>query len=328
MNSAEVFRRKSANFVRVTNRRTKRTPFKGGVRVRSPCSPKHSKRTQANIVRQCAPCSPTPRRQNWNGGRNASSTRKKFRSEFSIDRGGPSQRAALRPTHGYRVRAPIVITLSKRAFSTCVASVSQATLKQGSSPCRQLPRLLREARIFPLCWGRMENAARSSLDRARLAPRPIATPTARSRVTNGRLLGEIDGRSATARRYRDLIAALIAEHGSEPTISELSTIRAAAALIVKGEQLQCAIVRGDSVAADEVVRLSSEARRLLVGLQRKRGRARDAERPSLSEYLAQHYAEASEGARLAASNADPAPEAPSEETRTSEAPNGSGEEPA
>jgi hypothetical protein len=250
-------------------------------------------------------------------------TRKNFSSEFSIDRGGPSQRAALRPTHGYRVRAPIVITLSKRAFSTCVASVSQATLKQGSSPCRELARLLLEARIFPLRWGRMEYAARSSLDRAKLAPRPIAAPTARSRVTNGRLLGEIDGRSATARRYRDLIAALIAEHGSEPTISELSTIRAAAALIVKGEQLQCAIVRGDSVAADEVVRLSSEARRLLAGLQRKRDRKRDAEQPDLRAYLQQTYgAPASDGAPPVAQDGEQAAEVPSPRERTSTAPDG------
>jgi hypothetical protein len=136
-----------------------------------------------------------------------------------------------------------------------------------------------------------EGAARSLDDRSKVAPRPFASPKSRSRLTNGKML-DADRRTASYRRFRDLVAGLVAELGvDEPTISELSTVRAAAALIVKGEQLQAGIVRGDSVAADEVVRLASEARRLLTGLQRRRDRKRDAEQPDLQTYLAEHYGE-------------------------------------
>jgi hypothetical protein len=102
------------------------------------------------------------------------------------------------------------------------------------------------------------------------------------------LLGKIDGRSATARRYRDLIADIIAEHG-EPSISDLAVIRAASALIVKSEEMQAGIVRGDGdIAPDEIVRLASESRRLLTGLRRKRDRRQhESETPTLSAYLSE-----------------------------------------
>src|SRR6202035_5603682 len=46
-------------------------------------------------------------------------------------------------------------------------------------------------------------------------------PTARSRVTNGHaLLPGIDGRSAVARRYADIIAALVADAGGDAEMSE------------------------------------------------------------------------------------------------------------
>ena len=72
---------------------------------------------------------------------------------------------------------------------------------------------------------------------------------------------------------------------------------------------------------DVGVRMSGEARRLLLTLQSKRDRRRVVERPSLSEYLAQHYAEAapaSDAAPPVAQNSEQVPEESIEETRTSE----------
>lgn len=102
-----------------------------------------------------------------------------------------------------------------------------------------------------------------------IASRP---PTARSAVSNGsRLLDGVDGRGAVARRFRDLIADLVREEfgGCEKlSIGELGLLRQAAALILQAEQLQAALVRGEAVDGDELVRVSSESRRVLAAIRR------------------------------------------------------------
>jgi hypothetical protein len=105
-------------------------------------------------------------------------------------------------------------------------------------------------------------------------------------VTNGsKLLTGIDGRSATARRFRDLIADYAREHGGNAALStaELGMVRQAAAITLRAEQLQAAIVRGEPVLADELIRLSSEARRILSSLRRQHSRKTPL---SLREHLA------------------------------------------
>jgi hypothetical protein len=117
--------------------------------------------------------------------------------------------------------------------------------------------------------GRMDIAAGSRADRAKLAPRPIMSATSRAKVSNGtRLLAGVDGRSATFRRFRDLVADLIREQGRELSISEIGLIRSAAALLVRSEELQAAAVRNEDLDGDELIRLTSEARRLLQLLRR------------------------------------------------------------
>ena len=107
--------------------------------------------------------------------------------------------------------------------------------------------------------------------------------TNRSRITNGtRLLAGVDGRSATARRFRDLIVDLVAEVGDGLSTSEFGLIRQAAAMTLHAELLQASIVRGEAVSADELIRLSSEARRILASL-RRRGPAKS--RSGVAEYL-------------------------------------------
>jgi hypothetical protein len=82
-----------------------------------------------------------------------------------------------------------------------------------------------------------------------------------------------------------LIADYAREAGGSAVLSnaELGMVRQAAAITLRAEQLQAAIVRGEPVLADELIRLSSEARRVLSGLRRRHSRKAP---PSLAEYLA------------------------------------------
>ena len=93
----------------------------------------------------------------------------------------------------------------------------------------------------------------------------------RSAVSNGsKLLANVDGRSATARRYRDLISDLLRE-GGEGALSaaEFGLVRQAAAITLQAELLQARIVRGEAVSAGALIRLSSEARRILASLRER-----------------------------------------------------------
>jgi hypothetical protein len=113
--------------------------------------------------------------------------------------------------------------------------------------------------------------------------------TNRSRITNGsKLLHGIDGRSAQARRFRDLVAQFSADLGDELSAAELSLIKIAASLVVQGEQHAARIVRGETVDADESVRLANVANRLLQTLMAKRAKRKPG--PSLQQYLAERGA--------------------------------------
>jgi hypothetical protein len=86
----------------------------------------------------------------------------------------------------------------------------------------------------------------------------------KSAISNrSRLLEGVDGRSASARRFRDIVAAYEAEAGSHVSAVERDLIRQAAGLTLRAEQMQAVIVRGEPVNNDELVRISSTAKRLL-----------------------------------------------------------------
>jgi hypothetical protein len=105
-------------------------------------------------------------------------------------------------------------------------------------------------------------------------------------VTNRtRLIAGVDGRSATARRFRDLIADCVRECGNVAlSAAEMGLIRQAAAIMLRAEQLQAAVVLDQPVLTDELVRLSSEARRILSSLRRRH--PQKAPTLSLREHLA------------------------------------------
>jgi hypothetical protein len=121
-----------------------------------------------------------------------------------------------------------------------------------------------------------------------LKKRAHGSVTSRSRVTNGRwILEGIDNRLPMARRFRDLCKAFAAEAGGTLTESEKGLIRQAAAISIQAEALQASIVSGKDVSADEVIRLSGEARRTLQPIMAKAEQRKSAEPVAdLAAYLA------------------------------------------
>ena len=115
-----------------------------------------------------------------------------------------------------------------------------------------------------------------------------ASTTNRSRVTNGSaLLHGIDGRSASARRYRDLQISFADDLGGAAALTEAdkSLVRQAAALTVKSEEMQGAIIRGEPVDDEQLVRLTNAASRALTALRRKAGAKAPAKR-TLADIIA------------------------------------------
>ena len=94
-------------------------------------------------------------------------------------------------------------------------------------------------------------------------------------MTNGSRLhakGEADGRSAHARRFRDLIAGFAAPYGGAAalTVAELALIRNAASLTQQLEQLQADAAAGRPVDSEQLTRLSNSAQRTLASLRKGR----------------------------------------------------------
>jgi hypothetical protein len=124
----------------------------------------------------------------------------------------------------------------------------------------------------------METAPQSSPDRRKLAhrsdqDRPQGRPDQRSRLTNHRdLLPDLDGRSAAARRFRDLVNGFISDQGGLENCSEvkLGLLRRLAALTVQSEMLESAAANGQSVDITMLCTLASTSLRLSsrIGIER------------------------------------------------------------
>lgn len=118
--------------------------------------------------------------------------------------------------------------------------------------------------------------------------------THRSAITNGtKLLPEVDGRSAPARRYRDLVSLHSSDLGGDNIISEgqRALVQRAAYQQVMLEQLEQQFVQqgGPSTAdLERYQRGTNTLRRTLqcLGLHRGRVAARD-RTPDLDSYLSQ-----------------------------------------
>src|SRR5262245_11379694 len=89
-------------------------------------------------------------------------------------------------------------------------------------------------------------------------------PRARARVTNGsQLLDGVDGRSAAARRYRDVLAQLVADLGGDPTEAQSIIARRAATLAVWCEGEEAAMANGEEADIATFTTACNALRRLL-----------------------------------------------------------------
>jgi hypothetical protein len=108
----------------------------------------------------------------------------------------------------------------------------------------------------------------------------------RSGVTNGNslFLEGVDGRSALAKRYRDILSQLISDLGGDHPSEAMSLIaRRAATLAVWCEQREAEMASNKDINIGEFTTAINSLRRLLtdIGLER---RAKDIT-PSLSDYV-------------------------------------------
>lgn len=119
-----------------------------------------------------------------------------------------------------------------------------------------------------------------------------ATACGKSRVTNGSaVLPGVDGRSMTARRYRDLIQALTAEQEGPLTTALELQIRAAAAMQVHVEEMTARMARGEPVAAEEMSRAANGAVRALAALRPRAPARKQSTTAGLTGYLAKRQPE-------------------------------------
>jgi hypothetical protein len=109
------------------------------------------------------------------------------------------------------------------------------------------------------------------------------------------LLPGLDGRSATARRFRDLVNAFVADMGGlRCSQIKLGLVRRLAATTVQAEMLEARMVNGEAIDIATLCTLASTTVRISqrLGLER---RARNVT-PSLNQYLAGRTAPANGGA--------------------------------
>ena len=93
----------------------------------------------------------------------------------------------------------------------------------------------------------------------------------KSRMANS--CQEFDGRSAPARRFRDVTELLTNEllsDGGTLSSSDSALIRQAALITVQTEVMQLAAARGEDIDADLLVRVTNSAMRILARLDRRR----------------------------------------------------------
>lgn len=129
----------------------------------------------------------------------------------------------------------------------------------------------------------------------------ITAKHSRSRVSNGSTLhfGHVDGRSAAARRWRDLYSDFIKRLGGEDIVTEMQRqlCRRAATLAFICEQSEAMLARGEIMEGDEYLRTVGVLHRLLLTLGLVPGAAKaDADEVSdLHDYLRLKSSEAIDG---------------------------------
>ena len=116
---------------------------------------------------------------------------------------------------------------------------------------------------------------------------PRSSDKYRCRATNEptAFLEGVDGRKVIARRFRDLVAAIVEDLGGADAITEgeLQLVRRAASLCVQCELFEADIARGAGLEIDSYVKLVNALNRTLGSIGLKR-RPRDVT-PDLHDYV-------------------------------------------
>lgn len=113
-------------------------------------------------------------------------------------------------------------------------------------------------------------------------------PQARSAITNGKKLFEHEPtRARSERRFRDLLEAYT-DQFEIVTEADKALVRNAAALTFEQEEMAAAKMRGERVNGDDLVRMSSELRRVLSELKR-RSQTDAPAAPSVTEHWAANH---------------------------------------
>ena len=139
----------------------------------------------------------------------------------------------------------------------------------------------------------MEKPFDSSADRALVERRPSKQ---RSRLSNGtKLLPDLDGRSAMARRFKDIISAVLVDQGGADQCSEsrLQLVRRFAAAAVLAERMEARLANGEEINIAEHGLLCST----LVRIAQRIGINRVPKTivPSLDDYLEAAASDPAEG---------------------------------
>ena len=115
---------------------------------------------------------------------------------------------------------------------------------------------------------RLERYERRAFSKRKRALRDLAgicPSKQRSRMTNGTaLLPDIDGRSAIARRFKDITSGILADQGGADQCSEsrLQLVRRFAAAAVLAEQMESRLANGEQIDIQEHALLCSTLTRL------------------------------------------------------------------
>jgi hypothetical protein len=109
-------------------------------------------------------------------------------------------------------------------------------------------------------------------------------------MTNGTaLLPDIDGRSAIARRFKDITRGILADQGGADSECRLQLVRRFAAAAVLAEQMESRLANGEQIDIQEYALLCSTLTRLAqrIGIER---RARDVTPPDPLRYAREYDA--------------------------------------
>jgi hypothetical protein len=125
-----------------------------------------------------------------------------------------------------------------------------------------------------------------------MSPPTAATRPRQRRTRGGIMLPRFDGRTLAARRYKEIIQNLEAEVGTDLSEADRGLIKTAGVLELRHEQMEAALMRGELIDNDELIRIASERRRILAKLRSKVVKNKPPAGPTLDELFAAEEARA------------------------------------